>query len=257
MDDNRMRAKRALSALRAQDQRGVGRVSGGLGPEAVDRLADLDSCTLQYRVWSPALIPGLLQTPSYAAGAVKAHSPGIDVLALGQMVARKRSRSEQFFARRVTLQDPTPCIAWFLIGEQAIRRPLMNAHSHAEQLRWLLAVMSDYKGIIVQVMPEDVPIPVVAEPFSIFQLDPGPTVGHVETVIGGWYSVTDDDISRLRAAYSDMVGRALGTRDSREFIEEELSLCSGATTAQISPSPATPTPTAASTSPAPTPEASE
>jgi hypothetical protein len=256
MPDNRMRAKRALSALRAQDQRGVGRVSGGLGAEAVDRLADLDSCTLQYRTWSPALIPGLLQTPSYAAGALKAHSPGLDVVELGHIVARKRARNEEFFARRAALLEPTPCISWFLIGEQAVRRPLMNAHSHAEQLRWLLTAMQSYPNIIVQVMPEDVPIPVVAEPFSIFQLDPGPAVGHVETVIGGWYSVTDDDISRLRAAFSDMVGRALGTRDSRAYIEEELSLCSGLTTARPSSSPLTPTPTTASTSPGPTPEAS-
>jgi hypothetical protein len=251
-----MRAKRALAALRAVDQRGVGRVSGGLGTEAVDRLADLDSCTLAYRTWSPALIPGLLQTPSYAAGALEAHSPGMGPAALGRMVARRRQRSEAFFARRVALSGLSPVAAWFLIGEQAIRRPLMNAHSHADQLRWLLSAVQDYP-IVVQVMPDDCPIPVVAEPFSLFYLDPGPTVAHLETLIGGWYSVVDDDISRLKAAYSDMVGRALSTRDSREYIEEELSLCSGATTARTSPSPATPTPTTASSSPAPTPEASE
>lgn len=251
-----MRAKRALAALRAVDQTGVGRASGGLGPEAVDRLSDLDSCTLQYRTWSPALIPGLLQTPAYAAGAVKAHSPGMDVLALGRMVARRRARTEHFFTRRLTLTGLNPVSAWFLIGEQAIRRPMMNAHSHAEQLRWLLGVMRDYP-IVVQVMPDDCPIPVVAEPFSLFYLDPGPTVAHLETLIGGWYSVADDDISRLKSAYSDMVGRALSTRETREWIEEELSLCSGTTTAQLLPSPPTPTPTTASTSPDLTPEASE
>jgi hypothetical protein len=249
-----MRAKRALSALRAADQRGTGRVSGGLGAEAVDRLADLDSCTLQYRTWSPALIPGLLQTSTYAAGALRAHSPGMDLAELGRVAGRKRARNEDFFARRAALMDPTPSIAWFLIGEQAIRRPLANAHSHADQLRWLLSSMRDYANIIVQVMPEDVPIPVVAEPFSLFALDPGPTVAHLETVIGGWYSVAEDDIRRLKAAYSDMIGRALGTRDTREYIEEELSLCSGATTARTSPSPVTPTPTTASTSPDPAPE---
>lgn len=251
-----MRAKRALQALRATDQRGTGRVSGGLGPEAVDRLADLDSCTLQYRTWSPALIPGLLQTPTYAAGAIKAHTPGMDVGQLGDLVARRRRRNEQFYARRAALIEPTPLIAWFLIGETAIRRPLMNAHSHADQLRHVLATAQDYPNIIIQVMPDDCPIPVVAEPFSIFYLDPGPIVAHLETVIGGWYSVAEDDIGRLKAAYSDMVGRAMSTRESREYIEEELSLCSGATTVPTSSSPATPTPKTASTSPDPTPEAS-
>jgi len=256
MNEDTMRAKRALQALRAADQRGTGRVSGGLGPEAVDRLADLDTCTLQYRTWSPALIPGLLQTPGYAAGAIKAHTPGMDVADLGHLVARRRRRSERFYARRAGLLEPTPMIAWFLIGEQAIRRPLMNAHSHADQLQQLLAVHRDYPNIIIQVMPDDCPIPVVAEHFSLFHLDPGPVVAHLETVIGGWYSVAEDDISRLKAAYSDMVGRALSVHESRECIEEELSLCLGVTSERTSSSPPTATPRAASMSPDPTPEAS-
>ncbi|MGN6126736.1 MAG: DUF5753 domain-containing protein [Humibacter sp.] len=226
MNRQDMRAKRALQALRAQDQRGTGRVSGGLGPEAVDRLADLDSCTLQYRAWSPEVIPGLLQTPAYAAGAIKAHTPDMDVSELGHLVERRRRRNEQFYARRATLLEPTPLVAWFIIGEAAIRRPLMNAHSHADQLRHLCELSQNYPNIIVQVMPEDSPIPVVAEPFSLFFLDPGPTVAHLETVIGGWYSVAEDDIRRLKAAYSDMTARAMSTRDSWEYIKEELSLCS-------------------------------
>lgn len=244
-----MRAKRALAALRAADQRGTGRVSGGLGPEAVDRLADLDTCTLQYRTWSPAVIPGLLQTPSYAAGAIKAHSPTMDVAELGHLVERRRRRSEQFYARRAGLLEPTPLVAWFLIGEAAIRRPLMNALSHAEQLRQLLALPRDYPNIIIQVMPEDSPVPVVLEPFSLFYLDPGPVVAHLETVIGGWYSVAEDDIRRLKAAYSDMVGRALDRRESRKYIEWELSQCSGATAERTSSSPLTPTLKTASSSP--------
>lgn len=255
MNREDMRAKRALAALRAADQRGTGRVSGGLGPEAVDRLADLDSCTLQYRTWSPEVVPGLLQTPAYAAGAIKAHTPGMDVAELGHLVERRRRRNDLFYARRAGLLEPVPLVAWFLIGEAAVRRPLMNAHSHAEQLRQLLLLPREYPNIMIQVMPEDCPIPVVAEPFSLFTLDPGPVVAHLETVIGGWYSVAEDDISRLKAAYSDMVGRALSLRDSREYIEEELFLCSGATTERTSSSPLTPTPKTASSSPDPTPEA--
>lgn len=251
-----MRAKRALQALRATDQRGTGRVSGGTGAEATDRLADLDSCTQAYRTWSPLLIPGLLQTPTYTAGAIKAHTPSLDVADLGHRVARRRERSEAFLARRQALAEPTPSIAWFLIGETAIRRPLMNDFGHAEQLRYLLSIMRDYGNVIIQVMPDDSPVPVVGEPFSIFQLDPGPVVAHLETMIGGWYSVVPEDITRLRAAYSDMVARAMSLHETREYIEEELSLRSGAMAELSSPSPATAIPKTASTSPGPTPETS-
>jgi hypothetical protein len=249
-----MRAKRALTALRAADQRGTGRVSGGLGAEATDRLADLDSCTEAYRTWSPLLIPGLLQAPTYTAGAIKAHTPSLEAADLGHRVARRRQRSEAFLARRQALAEPTPSLAWFLIGETAIRRPLMNDFGHAEQLRHLLGIIRDYGNIMIQIMPDDSPVPVVAEPFSLFQLDPGPAVAHLETMIGGWYSVVPEDIARLRAAYSDMVARALSLHETREYIEEELSLRSGVTAEPPSSSPRTATPKTASTSPDPAPE---
>jgi hypothetical protein len=249
MNQDRMRAKRALAALRAADQRGTGQCAGGLGAEATDRLGDLDGCTMSYRTWSQLLVPGLLQTPTYAAGAIMAHTPDLDPGDLGHRVERRRKRSEDFLERRRALGDLTPSLAWFLIGETAIRRPLMNAYGHAEQLRHLLSLMDGYNNILIQVMPDDSPVPIVAEPFSLFQLDPGPTVAHLETVIGGWYSVAPDAIKRLRSAYSTMVARALSLHETREYIEEELSLCSGATAEPTSSSPHTATPTTASTSP--------
>lgn len=248
MNETEQRAKRAMQALRAADQGGTGRAAGGMGAAATNRLADLDACTLTYRTWSPMLIPGLLQTPAYAAGAIKSHSPDMTGAELGVLVAHRMRRCEAFLARRAALTTP-PALSWFLIGETAIRRPLMNAHSHAEQLRQILSVGQDYENVIIQVMPVDTPIPVTAEPFSLFQLDPGPAVAHLETLIGGWYTVTSEDVTRYRTVFNDMVGRALSTRDSREFISEELSQCWEPTTGQSSSNPPTPTPTTASTSP--------
>jgi hypothetical protein len=224
MTDNNMRTKRALAALAAADQRGVGQVAGGTGAEAIDRLADLDACTLDYRTWSPRVVPGLLQTPAYTAGAIKSHTPAIEAADLGLLVTHRRRRSEAFFARRAAL---TGRLAWFLVGEEAIRYPLMNAHSHADQLRQLLEVIEAPNNIILQVVPVDLPVPVTAEPFSLFGLDPGPTVGHLETVIGGFYTIIDGDITWLKGMFSNMVGRALSTRDSREYIREELYACTG------------------------------
>lgn len=225
-NDISARTKRALQALRALDDRGVGQVPGGTGAQAIDRLADLDACTLAYRTWSPQVVPGLLQTPAYTAGAIKSHTPAMALDDLGALVARRRARSEAFFERRRGLRAS---MAWFLVGEPAIRRPLMNAHSHAEQLRQLLWTIEEPNNIILQVVPEDLPIPVTAEPFSLFVLDPGPRVGHLETVIGGFYTITAEDIERLNAMFSDMIARALSSGESREFIREELYTCSGET----------------------------
>lgn len=244
MNEEQKRTKRALAALRAADQNGTGQVAGGMGAVAIDRLADLDACTLAYRTWSPRVIPGLLQTPAYTAGAIKSHTPSMDPGELGLLVTHRRRRSESFLARRTTLDRSS---AWFLIGEDAIRYPLMNAYSHAEQLRYLLALQQDYNNLMVQVVPVDLPVPVTAEPFSLFELDPGPSVGHLETVIGGFYTITTENIATLKGMFSDMVGRAMSTRDSREFIAEELHACSGPgqisapSTVPSTPLPVTPT----------------
>lgn len=248
-----MRAKRALAALRAADQSGMGRVAGGMGAEATDRLADLDGSTLAYRTWSPILIPGLLQTDSYAASAIKSRTPSLDVSEIERRVAHRRRRTASFLGRRVELSKT---FAWFLIGEAALTRPLMSLHSHGDQLRHLLAVTQDYSGIIVQVLREEPPVMDTAEPFSIFHLDPGPVVGHLESLIGGWYTVASEDIARLHGAFSNMMSRAMTPSDSREFISEVLTTCWDLTAERATPSPPTPTPRTASSSPDPTPEPS-
>lgn len=240
------RAERALRALRAADQQGMGRAAGGMGAEATDRLADLDACTMAYRTWSPALIPGLLQSDSYSASAIRERTPSLDMSELEKRTAHRRRRAEGFLARRAGLERS---FAWFLIGEAAITRPLRGAHAHGEQLRHLLAISQDYGNLIIQVLREDEPVVGTAEPFTIFHLDPGPVVGHLESLIGGWYTVAGEDIARLHSAFSDMLGWAMSPADSREYIQEVLDTCWGPTTEHSSPSRRTATPRTASTSP--------
>lgn len=246
------RAKRALAALRAADQTGMGRVAGGMGAEATDRLADLDACTLDYRVWSPVLVPGLLQTPAYTAGAIKGRTPSLDGYEVGLRTQHRRWRSDQFWSRRSGL----PADAWFLVGELAITRPLMNAHAHGDQLRRLLE-LSELDNVVIQVLREDSPAPGLVEPFEVFNLEVGPRVGHIESLIGGWYTVAAEDISRLHGSFLEMAGYALGARDSRDYIKEVLDACWEPTVVPTSSSQATVTRPTASTSPALPPAPSE
>lgn len=254
MNENTARAQRAMRDLRALDQQGMGKVAGGMGAEATDRLADLDACTLAFRTWSPSLIPGLLQTDSYAASVITTRTPSLGIAEVERRVAHRRRRAASFLGRRAGLRGT---YAWFLIGETAITRPVTTLATHAEQLRHLLALTQDYEGLVIQVLREDLPQPGTAEPFDVFHLDPGPVVGHIESLIGSWYTVTSEDVMRLHSAFSDMVGWALDASDSRQFIQEVLDTCWGNITEHSSSSQATPTPTTASTSPAPTPARSE
>lgn len=252
MNETAARAKRAVAALRAADQTGMGRVAGGMGEDATDRLAELDACAIDYRAWSPLLIPGVLQTSKYTAAAIKGRTPSLDNWTVGQRTQHRRWRAEAFLERHKGLATP----AHFVIGEAAITRPLMNAHAHAEQLRHLLRLREDYSNIIFHVLREDSIMPGTVEPFSLFRLEQGAVVGHLESLIGGWYTVATEDIARLHSAFSDMTSYAMGVAESTEYIREALSTCWEPTVVPPSSSPATPIPTIASTWPGPQPDPS-
>lgn len=250
------RAKRALAALKAADQTGTGQVPGGVGAEATDRLADLEACMQTYRCWSPSVIPGLLQVGTYTAGAIKAHTPSLSPEEMTLRVTHRRRRATAFLEHMSARPDGA---AWFLVGEQAITRPLQNAHTHGHQLRHLLEVTAQCPLIVLQVLREDSPMPGTLEPFSIYHLETGPRVGHLETVIGGFYTVSAANITRLHGIFSEMIGCAMSVRDSRDYITEVLDSCWtwDPSTEPVSSSPPTATPTTVSTSPVPTPAPSE
>lgn len=249
MNDTEQRAKRALAALRAADQTGMGRVAGGMGAMATDRLAELDACTMAYRSWTPYLIPGVLQTGTYAGCAIKARTPSLPDDSVNVRVIHRRRRVEAFLRRRLELG--VKGVAWFVVGETAIGRPLMNGGGHLAQLHYLLELMHDYP-IIVQVLPETGLMPGANEPFDIHYLEPGPPVGHIETMIGSLYTVAPEEITRLHGTFSEMVGHAMSTSESREYISEVANswsaLHSAPTTEPSSSSPPTPTPPTASSS---------
>lgn len=254
MNEQQLRTKRALQALRAADQSGMGRIDGGMGATATDRLADLDACTLAYRTWSPALIPGHLQTDSYAASAIRARTPSLGMDQIELRVTHRRRRAQAFLGRRAGMPAT---YAWLLTSQAAISRPITDMPGHAEQLRHLLAIAQDYDNLVVQVLPDDSPQPGAIEPFEIFHLDPGPVVGHVESIIGGWYTASSEDHARLHSAFSDLSMWALSPTESYAYITEALATCREHIEAHGSSNPLTPTRATASTSPGPIPDPSE
>lgn len=235
--------------LRARDQRNMGRVAGGMGTEATDRLAELDSLAQTIRAWSPHLVPGLLQTDSYAAVAIRTMTPSLSGYELAARVKRRAVRRASFLTDWRGPRTPRTGLAWFLIGESAVVHPTLPASGHAAQLVRLMEIIDKFPRIVVQVLRDGVPTPGHAGPFSLHGLADGTRMGHLESLVGGWYTTEPEDIARMYSAFSDMSGQALAPAATRAFIAEEITTCWGSTTAQSSTSPATPTPTTASTSP--------
>jgi hypothetical protein len=223
-------------------------MAGGMGAAATDRLAALDAASESIRAWAPLLIPGLLQTTPYALAAIKSRTPSLPDDEAGLRMQTRMRRSEAFFRR---MYGPGDTHAWFILGEAALTQSVTVPEFHAHQLAYLLDVIDAHPRIKVRVLPDDASTAGTIEPFSIHALKDGPRIGHLETIVGGWYTTRSEDVTRLYAAFS-LVGKwALEPSETRRVIEECLKECRASSgEAQGSSSRRTATPTVACSSPA-------
>lgn len=211
-----------VRALRAPDQRSCGRMAGGMGSAATDRLAALDAASESIRAWSPLLIPGLLQTTLYALGAIRSRTPSLPEDEAGLRMQTRMRRSENFLRR---MYGPGDTHAWFILGEAALTQSVTTAAYHAHQLGRLLDIIDSHPRIKVRVLPDDASTAGTMEPFSIHALSDGPRVGHLETIVGGWYTTRSEDVTRLYSAFGLLGKWALEPAETRRVIEECLKEC--------------------------------
>lgn len=236
-----------IRALRAPDQRSCGRMAGGMGTAATDRLTALDAASESIRAWSPLLIPGLLQTTSYSLAAIRSRTPSLPDEEVGLRMQTRLRRSEAFLRR---MAEPGDTHAWFIMGEAALTQSVTTVDFHAHQLAHLLNIMETYPRVKVRVLLDGASTAGTIEPFSIHALADGPRVGHLETIVGGWYTTRSEDVSRLYAAFGLLGKGALEPFETRRAIRECLEQCKARSGGGPgSPSRRTAIPTTVSTSP--------
>ncbi|MGX8904748.1 helix-turn-helix domain-containing protein [Streptomyces netropsis] len=105
----------------------------------------LERDALVMRVYESQIVPGLLQTEEYARAMLEAVRPDN----LDNLVAARMSR-QQVLAR----DEPPHC--WFIMDEQALRRPIGGREVWRAQLEHLLAAGKHPRSVI-QVVPHAVP----------------------------------------------------------------------------------------------------
>lgn len=215
-------AEQLIRQLRAPDQHGTGRAeTAENGPSNINRLADLDAATVTVRAWDSTVIPGNLQTPAYSDAVIRAAHPKLPNVEVRRRVLRKEERSKAFLRRTF---DETLAHAWFIIGERAITQCVHlddGGEAHMRQL-WHLNRLAAHEKIIIQVLPENIVTPGLADQFTLFGLDGGHRVGYVETIMGAWYSTRLDDVAKLHSVFSDIAGEAMSPTSTRGFIRGVL-----------------------------------
>lgn len=113
-------------------------------PDHFAEAAEAEALATAIRHYLPLLIPGLLQTPAYAAALFRTYRPTVPDAEIEDLVATRMERAR-------LLGNPTTPLLWAVLDEAALRRPVGGAATMAEALRHV-ADLAHRHRIIVQVL---------------------------------------------------------------------------------------------------------
>jgi transcriptional regulator with XRE-family HTH domain len=172
----------------------------------LERLADNEF------TFEPTVIPGLLQTPEYAA-AITARSPRV-----------RRDHEERFVAFRVArgtrLTDPDhPLQLHVVLTDGALRLVVGSEEVRRAQLRHLVELARLSNMTLQVVRPEDGPHSALAGPFMILDFESARSVCYVERIDGATYLQEPDQVSSYRWTARDLQRVALGPEETIAHIE--------------------------------------
>ncbi|MFI9009269.1 helix-turn-helix domain-containing protein [Actinosynnema sp. NPDC053489] len=187
-----------------------------LYPDEFLRLLGLEAGADKVFEYAPDIIPGLLQTADYARAVVRAGTPYIRPV---DVDPRLRTR----LARQGRLDGDHPLRLDVVLGEAALRQRVGDPGVMRAQLGHLLEVL-DRKGghVRVRVMPFAAGAhPLLGSALKIlsFRSTRLGDLIYQETAISGVLVDKRQVILESTASFAETFDRALGDRDSREFID--------------------------------------
>jgi transcriptional regulator with XRE-family HTH domain len=174
--------------------------------------ARLESEAVELHVYANQVVPGLLQTDSYATAVFRMMRPPLDDATVEQRVAGRLAR-QAFFSRR-----PAP-LATFVIDESVLRRPVGGRTVLRDQLEHLLAA-APRRTVDIQIMPlgreENAGL---AGPFTLMETGDGRRIAYVEVQNVSRVHTERPAVRGLETKYSSLRAQALTPQESMTFIE--------------------------------------
>ncbi|MFD4875062.1 Scr1 family TA system antitoxin-like transcriptional regulator [Streptomyces sp. NPDC058420] len=118
-------------------------------------VAEMEKYAESIEDWAPMIIPGLLQTRSYANAVVRTSLPWLPPETVEKQVAARLDRA------KLWEREERPSF-WVVLHESLIRKPLLPSEEMAVQLDHIAHVINRNQGVL-QILPETA----VAHPFMM------------------------------------------------------------------------------------------
>jgi transcriptional regulator with XRE-family HTH domain len=165
--------------------------------------------------YNPVVIPGLLQTESYARAILEVEEPPLDPVAIKQRIEARSKRQD------LLTQAKGPFVHC-IVDEAVLRRPVGGSGTMRAQLARIVEVAS-LPSVIFQVIPFEVGAhPGLDSNFAILQFASLMVNDVVYTggAMGNIYLESSTDLERYKRVFSRLQSIALGPEGSTVMVEQ-------------------------------------
>lgn len=181
-------------------------------PEHFAEVAEAEAQATAIRQYAPLLIPGLLQTASYAQAVNRAYDPTAPQETIDEWV-------EGRIARTRLLDNPTNPLLWVVLDEAALRRKTGGRTVMAEALRHV-ADLARRSRVIVQVLPFSAGAHTAMEgSLKLMDFADAPALVYFEGVRVGRLEDDPAIVAQLRLTFELLAASALSPQKSLALIE--------------------------------------
>ena len=182
---------------------------GEVIPEELRTLVTHETTATLINQYEPLVVPGLLQTESYAAALFRA----ADLLPAEAIDLRVQARLErQNLLRREWGVDLN-----FFIPEQVLRATLGSSRVMNEQLLHM-ALISSRPWCSIRVVPVSFPAGVLGSPFQLMEYSNHGSVAYVENQTHSMFLENPEDIRTYRAVLTKLKAITLNEGQSRDLL---------------------------------------
>jgi transcriptional regulator with XRE-family HTH domain len=183
-------------------------------PSNEGRYMDLESQARALTFFSPELLPGFLQTDSYARALLE-WSGQHDVGVVDQRMALRMERR-----KLLTRADPAPASYWCVLGEAALRASVGGPAVMAEQLGYLLEWSATMRHLVIQVLPLGSGAhQLMGMTHTLLRFDPpARDILHVDTHPRNVFFDNEADVAEATHALELIKAQAIGREESLALI---------------------------------------
>ncbi|MER7310904.1 helix-turn-helix domain-containing protein [Streptomyces halstedii] len=184
-------------------------------PAWAERYMDLEREALALSWFENQVLPGLLQTESYARAVFRSKVPVISTQEIDAQVATRTERQS-------ILHRPVPPTISFIVSEAVLRDRIGGDEVYGEMLRHLLTCAA-LPGITLQIMPLGRHThAALSGPFTLLETPDFQHIGYTETQRGSQLVADPDEVSILAQKYAMLRTQALNTEDSKGLLDRLL-----------------------------------